>query len=58
MDGVTKVLEEVVMTETKLGEQQEHGNPAVHTKSQHPSFSGTGDIQVLVNLPKKYIASP
>ena len=53
MDGVTKVLEEVVMTVTKLGQQQEQGDPAVLTKFQHSSLSGSGDMDSLVKSCKK-----
>ena len=49
VDGVTNMLEEVVMTATKLGQQQEQGNPAVLTKFQHSSLSGSGDMNSLVN---------
>ena len=58
VDGVTKVLEEVVVTATKLGEQQEQGHGAVLTKYQHSSLYGSGDIQDLAFLPKKFAPSP
>ena len=58
VDGVTKALEEVVMTVTKFGQQQEQGNPAVLSKSQHPSFSGSEDIQVLVNFAQENCSQP
>ena len=53
VDGVTNMLEEVVMTATKLGQQQEQGNPAVLTKNQHPSFTGSGAMSILAKSCQK-----
>ena len=56
VDGVTNMLDEVVMTATKLGGQQEQGDPAVLTKNQHPSFTGSGVINSLVKSCKKNLS--
>ena len=58
MDSVTKELEEVVMTVTKFGQQQEQGNPAVLLKSQHSSFSWSGAMQDLVNFAQENCSQP
>ena len=47
VDGVTNVLEEVVMTATKLGGQQEQGHGAVLAKNQLSSLSRSGDMDSL-----------
>ena len=55
VDGVTKVLEEVVMTATKLGQQLKQGCGAVLTKSEHPSLTRSGDMDSLVKSCKKIL---
>ena len=55
VDGVTRVQEEVVMTATKLGQLLKQGRGAVLTKSEHPSFSGSGVIDSLANSCRKIL---
>ena len=47
VDRVMKVLEEVTMRPTKLGDQQAHGHCAFHAKFQVSSFNRTGDMKDL-----------
>ena len=46
--GLMKEKEKIVVRLTKLGGNQEHGNPADISKAQSCSWSRSGDMDVLV----------